>query len=154
MVIVIIMWRQVSEDHCWINMGADASREASVEVTTDTAAKRGLAPSEEAWRGWLYNGGHAVLCTPKVCCTDRMSHCDCTHPQLLGNCVVKVCTRAIDACLPVANHSLQCREAAAKYAIRVQMAVTALVASLNPAIIARQNTGVDSEEVTDSYCNC
>ena len=29
----------------------------------------------------------------------------------------------------------------------VQMAVTALVASLNPAIIARQNTGIDSEEV-------
>jgi hypothetical protein len=67
---------------------------------------------------------------------------------------VKVCTRAIDACLPVANHSLHGREAAAKYTIRLQMAVTALVASLNPAIIARQNTGVDSEEVTESYCNC
>lgn len=41
-------------------------REESVEVTTDTAAKRGLAPSEQAWRGWLYNAGHAVVCSPKV----------------------------------------------------------------------------------------
>lgn len=47
-------------------MGADGGRESSVEVTTDTAAKRGLAPSEEAWKDWLYNGGNAVLCTPKV----------------------------------------------------------------------------------------
>lgn len=29
------------------------------------------------------------------------------------------------------------------------MTVTAMVASLNPAIIARQNTGTDSEEVSD-----
>lgn len=29
----------------------------------------------------------------------------------------------------------------------VQMAVTALVACLNPAIVARQNSGIDSEEV-------
>ncbi len=49
-------------------MGLVNERNESVEVTTDTAAKRGLAPSEEAWRGWLYNGGHAVSCTPKVCC--------------------------------------------------------------------------------------
>ena len=49
-------------------MGLVYERNESVEVTTDTAAKRGLAPSEEAWRGWLYNGGHAVSCTPKVCC--------------------------------------------------------------------------------------
>ncbi|CAL8468043.1 g7582 [Coccomyxa elongata] len=82
---------QVSEDHCWINMGL-GEREESVEVTTDTAAKRGLAPSEQAWRGWLYNAGHAVVCSPK-------------------------------------------------------MAITALVASLNPAIVARQNSGIDSEEI-------
>ena len=37
-----------------------------MEVTTDTAAKRGLAPSEDAWRGWLYSGGTAVVCSPQV----------------------------------------------------------------------------------------
>ena len=42
-------------------------REDAIEVTTDTAAKRGLAPSAEAWAGWLYNGGHAVLCSPEAC---------------------------------------------------------------------------------------
>lgn len=31
--------------------------------------------------------------------------------------------------------------------VNVQMAITALVASLNPAIVARQNSGFDSEEV-------
>jgi len=55
---------QVSEDHCWISLGA--GREEAVEVTTDRAAKRGLAPSAEAWAGWLYNGGHAVLCSPQA----------------------------------------------------------------------------------------
>ena len=30
------------------------------------------------------------------------------------------------------------------------MAVTSLIASLNPAIVARQNTGIDSEEVRAS----
>lgn len=35
-----------------------------MEVTTDTAAKRGLPVSPDAWRGWLYTGGHAVLCSP------------------------------------------------------------------------------------------
>ncbi|CAL5220033.1 g1979 [Coccomyxa viridis] len=83
---------QVSEDHCWISTGP--AREDAIEVTTDTAAKRGLAPSAEAWAGWLYNGGHAIMCSP-------------------------------------------------------QMAVTALVASLNPAIVARQNTGTDSAEVQE-----
>ena len=42
-------------------------REDAIEVTTDTVAKRGLAPSAEAWAGWLYNGGHAVLCSPQAC---------------------------------------------------------------------------------------
>ena len=37
-----------------------------VEITTDTAAKRGLAPSEDAWQGWLYLGGHATVCSHKV----------------------------------------------------------------------------------------
>lgn len=54
---------QISEDHCWLTLDpAGASREGSVEVTTDTAAKRGLPASEEAWSGWLYTGGGAVLC--------------------------------------------------------------------------------------------
>ena len=44
-----------------------SGREDAIEVTTDTAAKRGLAPSAEAWAGWLYNGGHAVLCSPQAC---------------------------------------------------------------------------------------
>ena len=35
----------------------------------------------------------------------------------------------------------------------LQMAVTALVASLNPAIVARQNTGIDSEEVSITSSN-
>ena len=57
---------QVSEDHCWINYDSNGAREGSVEVTTDTAAKRGLAVSEDRWQGWLYTGGCAVLCTQKV----------------------------------------------------------------------------------------
>lgn len=35
--------------------------------------------------------------------------------------------------------------------MRLQMAVTSLIASLNPAIVARQNTGIDSEEVR-AFC--
>jgi hypothetical protein len=57
---------QVSEDHCWLSLDGSGARGAAVEVTTDTAAKRGLAPSEDAWRGWLYSGGHAVVCSHKV----------------------------------------------------------------------------------------
>ncbi|KAK9845929.1 hypothetical protein WJX81_006194 [Elliptochloris bilobata] len=83
---------QVSEDHCWLSLDGSGARTAAVEVTTDTAAKRGLAPSEDAWRGWLYSGGCAAVCSPQMC-------------------------------------------------------VTALVASLNPAINPRQNSGSDSEEV-------
>lgn len=55
---------QVSEDHCWLQLGAGGGQETSVEVTTDTAAKRGLPVAEDAWRAWLYTGGAAVLCTP------------------------------------------------------------------------------------------
>ena len=58
--------KQVSEDHCWINISAEGSREGSVEVTTDAAATRGREVSEAAWKGWLYTGGHAVLCSDKV----------------------------------------------------------------------------------------
>lgn len=49
-----------------MNYDPKGAREGSVEVTTDTAAKRGLAVSEERWQGWLYTGGHAVLCSPRV----------------------------------------------------------------------------------------
>ena len=59
---------QVSEDHCWLSLDGSGARGAAVEVTTDTAAKRGLAPSEDAWRGWLYSGGNAVVCSPQVPC--------------------------------------------------------------------------------------
>ena len=69
-------WCQVSEDHCWIALGP--GREDAIEVTTDTAAKRGLAPSAEAWAGWLYNGGHAVLCSPQACQLSQM----CPKPPL------------------------------------------------------------------------
>ena len=34
--------------------------------------------------------------------------------------------------------------------LRLQMAVTSIFASLNPAIVARQNTGIDSEEASTS----
>ena len=57
---------QVSEDHCWINYNADGDREGSVEVTTDSAATRGRVVAGSAWQGWLYTGGHAVLCSPKA----------------------------------------------------------------------------------------
>eukprot|EP00884_Botryococcus_braunii_P011636 jgi/Botrbrau1/20473/Bobra.145_2s0034.2 len=58
---------QVSEDHCFLNLDAGGTREGSIEVTTDTAAKRGLPVTPGAWSGWLYNGGHAVLCDPYMC---------------------------------------------------------------------------------------
>lgn len=54
---------QISEDHCWLQLG-HGQRETTVEVTTDTAAKRGLPVAPDAWRGWLYTGGRAVLCSP------------------------------------------------------------------------------------------
>lgn len=56
----------MSEDHCFINLDPGGTREGSVEVTTDTAARRGQVVAPEAWGGWLYNGGHAVLCDPHV----------------------------------------------------------------------------------------
>ena len=60
-------WLQVSEDHCWLTLDPEhGSREASVEITTDTAAKRGLPVSEAAWCGWLYSGGKASLCSRQV----------------------------------------------------------------------------------------
>ena len=57
---------QVSEDHCWIVLDPEGGREASVEVTTDNAPKRGLPAGEAAWQGWLYSGGHATLCSQQV----------------------------------------------------------------------------------------
>ena len=67
---------QVSEDHCWINLDpVGACREDTVESTTDTAAKRGLPVSEAAWRGWLYSGGRATLCTPQA----SMDHLSVSH---------------------------------------------------------------------------
>ena len=60
---------QISEDHCWLQLGnaapRDTHRDSSVEVTTDTAAKRGLPVDSDAWQGWLYCGGRATLCTPR-----------------------------------------------------------------------------------------
>ena len=64
---------QVSEDHCWLSLDGSGERAAAVEVTTDTAAKRGLAPSEAAWRGWLYSGGTAVVCSPQVASARALS---------------------------------------------------------------------------------
>ena len=57
---------QVSEDHCWLNMSADGQREGSCEITTDNVPKRALAVDAAAWEGWLYSGGHAVICSPQV----------------------------------------------------------------------------------------
>ena len=57
---------QVSEDHCWLNMSADGRREGTCEITTDNVPKRALAVEAAAWEGWLYSGGHAVLCSPQV----------------------------------------------------------------------------------------
>ncbi|KAK9861542.1 hypothetical protein WJX84_007248 [Apatococcus fuscideae] len=83
---------QVSEDHCWLTLAESGEREASIEITTDAADKRGLPVDAAAWDGWLYSGGHATVCTPQMC-------------------------------------------------------AAALVASINPSIVARQNTGTDSEGV-------
>lgn len=77
---------QVSEDHCWLNMSADGQREGTCEITTDNAPKRALAVEAAAWEGWLYSGGHAVLCSPQVRFT---SHQLVTHwlIESLGNIV-------------------------------------------------------------------
>lgn len=66
---------QVSEDHCWLTLAEDGSREASVEVTTDAAAKRGLPADASAWDGWLYNGGRATVCSPQVVLHLQSSGC-------------------------------------------------------------------------------
>ncbi len=57
---------QVSEDHCWLNTDPEAGREGTIEVTTDSAAKRALPVDAAAWQGWLYSGGHAPLCSHQV----------------------------------------------------------------------------------------
>lgn len=74
---------QVSEDHCWLTLAEDGSREASVEVTTDTTAKRGLAADAAAWDGWLYNGGHATVCSPQVACFLKAQAAGSAHYTLL-----------------------------------------------------------------------
>ncbi len=57
---------QVSEDHCWLNTDPGGGREGTIEVTTDSAAKRALPVDAAAWQGWLYSGGHAPLCSHQV----------------------------------------------------------------------------------------
>lgn len=57
---------QVSEDHCWLTTDPAAGREGTIEVTTDSAAKRALPVDAAAWQGWLYSGGHAPVCSHKV----------------------------------------------------------------------------------------
>lgn len=37
-----------------------------MEVTTTNPDKRGLPVDPEDWKGWLYQGGHAVLCDAHV----------------------------------------------------------------------------------------
>jgi len=53
-------------DHCWLNTDPEAGREGTIEVTTDSAAKRALPVDAAAWQGWLYSGGHAPLCSHQV----------------------------------------------------------------------------------------
>ena len=90
---------QVSEDHCWINYCPEGSREGSIEVTTDSAAKRGKVVDEAAWQGWLYTGGEAVLCSPKATnfpfqllllgnMLSREGETVCMYPLLLAGCNV------------------------------------------------------------------
>ncbi|KAL3136760.1 Menin [Trebouxia sp. C0009 RCD-2024] len=57
---------QVSEDHCWLNTDPEGGREGTIEVTTDSPAKRALPVGAAAWQGWLYSGGHAPLCSHKM----------------------------------------------------------------------------------------
>ena len=57
---------QVSEDHCWLNTDPEGGRGGTIEVTTDSAAKRALPVDAAAWQGWLYSGGHAPLCSNMV----------------------------------------------------------------------------------------
>ena len=47
-------------------LSPEGGREASVEVTTDNAPKRGLEVEAKHWEGWLYSGGHAMLCSQQV----------------------------------------------------------------------------------------
>eukprot|EP00803_Ostreobium_quekettii_P004130 evm.model.scf_1618.2 EVM.evm.TU.scf_1618.2 scf_1618:7747-16451(-) len=56
---------QICEDHCLLNLSPFGDREGSVEVSTDNKHKRGAAVEGDAWSGWLYNGGHPVVCTPQ-----------------------------------------------------------------------------------------
>lgn len=62
----VCLCMQVSEDHCWLNTDPEGGREGTIEVTTDSPAKRALPVGAAAWQGWLYSGGHAPLCSHKV----------------------------------------------------------------------------------------
>lgn len=53
----------ISEDHAFLQLDPAGGREGSVEVTADSAAKRGIQADEALWRGWLYSGGKALVCS-------------------------------------------------------------------------------------------
>ncbi|KAI9002462.1 hypothetical protein DFJ74DRAFT_746121 [Hyaloraphidium curvatum] len=72
----------VTEDHCFLSLDGTAARESSCEVATDSKPKRGLAVAEDAWAGWLYQGGRARVCTPaEAACAAVVS----TNPSLGKN---------------------------------------------------------------------
>jgi len=63
------VFMQISEDHCFLQLDAQGSREGSIEITADNPEKRGLPAQEKLWLGWLYCGGKAVLCSRQAAIT-------------------------------------------------------------------------------------
>lgn len=55
----------ITEDHCFLCLGDTVSREACIEVTTDSKDKRGLPPEPQLWPKWIYAGGNPVVCSPE-----------------------------------------------------------------------------------------
>ena len=53
----------ITEDHCLLFVDKRAERESSVEVTSEAKEKRGKEADEVHWAGWLYCGGHPVICS-------------------------------------------------------------------------------------------
>ncbi len=75
---------QVSEDHCWVSLDGSGQREASAELTTTNAAKRGAAVDEAVCGRWQF-------CDCIVWSTLGRNRHRLVHLQLMALTVLAVC---------------------------------------------------------------
>ena len=99
---VIVAIVQIAEDHCWLSLDGTGERESAAEVAAERPQLQGEAPEATNWRSWLYNAGHATVCTSAqavaavlasmdTCVGEKSSH-DCDEARDLQHDLL--------ACLP------------------------------------------------------